>query len=424
MSEEEKSYESFADIESEAQEEISKKEIRVAAPPEEKKTEEKPQLKAKQPWLSFKQVNFSRDFYYLRRHPFWIVMNILLVLFLCFFLLLYANYLDKLKYEELIAYVAKEHKLPPDFKGEVPKEAEELMHHYHIREQQIQESKKLVKDDPRINEPVMGDFYPEVLSNDDVLLILQAQNIGLVTRSGAVKTELMNLSGLNLTQVSFLEMNNFERSDLRYTNFEGISQDHMIFRAASLQYAQFVDAQIPKANFTRARLDSANFFSASAPESIFNGAIAPRSLFSRTKLTDCNFDESLFKLAEFNDANLAGSTAKYSRFEAASFRNANLEGVNFKGAHLAGASFVEANLRGVNFSNANLDGANFEGADIAGANFAGTELNQANFYKVKNATEEQFKSSKTKIGINNIPDYVFPKQRSFRTRFKAPNTPY
>ncbi|MBT6843844.1 MAG: pentapeptide repeat-containing protein [Candidatus Melainabacteria bacterium] len=388
--------------------------------------DEKPKVAAasNEPWLNFKTLDLGRDIKNLINKPFWVLMNFLLVLCLVFFLLLFSDYLEEVKYNDLIAYVAINHHLPEGHKGEIPELAQELMHHHHIKQAQLEEAQKLVKDDPRINDPIMGDFYPEALSNEDVNLILEGQDIGMVTRSGAVKTELMNLSGLDLSKLSFDEMNNFLQSDLRYTSFEGVHQANMSFRGASAQYAQFVDAKLPEANFTRARIDSANFYSSTITDALFTGAIGPRALMSESDFHNSKFNESLFKLADFSGSNLENCNFRSSNLEAASFRGANLKNVNFKGSNLRSVNFVNANLEGADLSNTGLEAANFEGANLQNTKFNNADLNQANFLKVKNATEEQFKSSKTKVGIRNIPAYVFPKQRSYRQRFNAPNDVY
>ncbi|MDA0771485.1 MAG: pentapeptide repeat-containing protein [Cyanobacteria bacterium] len=388
--------------------------------------DEKPKVtsSSKDPWLNFKTIDFGRDIKNLINKPFWVLVNFLLILFLVFFLLLFADYLEETKYNDLIAYVAVNHHMPENYQGEIPELAQELMHHHHLKQAQVEEARKLVKDDPRINDPVMGDFYPEALSNEDVILILQGQDIGMVTRSGAVKTELMNLSGLDLSKLSFDEMNNFLQSDLRYTSFEGVNQANMSFRGASAEYAQFVDAKLPEANFIRARIDSANFYNSTVYNSLFTGAIGPRALMSESDFHNSKFDETLFKLADFSGSNLENCNFRSSNLEAASFRGANLKNVNFKGSNLRSVNFVNANLEGADLSNTGLEAANFEGANLQDTKFNDADLNQANFHKVRNANEKQFKSSKTKVGIRNIPDYVFPKQRSYRERFSAPNDVY
>lgn len=386
--------------------------------------EEKPAVRINRPWIDLDHTNLVRDFKNLFTKPFWIIMMLLLVLFLTLFLLLFFDFLKQDEYDRLIGYVATNHKAPDWYQGDLPPEAEELIRSYNEKVKQINNSRKLIQDDPRIASPIMGDFYPEELTNEDVLLILKNQDIGLVTRSGAVKTELMNLSGLNLSKISFAELNNFLQSDLRYTNFEGISQANLVFRGASAQFAQFVDAEIPQANFTRARIDSANFYNSIAPKSLFVEAVGKESLMSEADFSGSNFNEAIFKLADFSESILDGASAKYSNFEGASFRDASLINVDFRNAILRGVNFVNANLKRVDFTGAALEGANFEGADIEGAKFNNADLNQCNFRKVRNAERKQFESSKTRVGIRNIPDYVFPKQKSFKERFRPPSTPY
>lgn len=66
----------------------------------------------------------------------------------------------------------------------------------------------------------------------------------------------------------------------------------------------------------------------------------------------------------FDDATLAGMSAKGACGIGVSFRNAQLQGAKFDGADLRGAHFDGADLRGASFRGANLWHANFAGADL------------------------------------------------------------
>ena len=377
-------------------------------------------VKGKSPWVNLSDINFQEDLRNLYRKPFWILVTLLALLVLTLFILLFMDYLQDERHKALQGYVLTQHKVPEWYKGPLPKDVEEILHEYKQKREHEQASLRLEPDDPRAKDPVMGDLYPEVLTNEDVTLILEEQKIGPITRQGAEQPEKMNLSGLNLTKISFEYLNNFLQSNLRYANFTGVKVDGLIFRGASMRNAIFVDAVIPNANFTRARMNYTNFFSADLHNSLFTGAIGQNSLLSETNLSNCNFNESIFKLADFSNAILDGSSAKYAYFEGANFRDASLVGVNFYGAILRGVSFVNANLEGANLTGASLEGANFEGANLAGAILKDADLTLVDFKNVQNLTKAQIESSKTEIGMKNIPKYVFPQRKSWNERFSPP----
>ena len=383
------------------------------------KKEEAPVIK-RSPWIDFNTIDLQEDLKNLYRKPFWIVVTLLAILILTLFILLFVEYLKDERYKALKGYVATQHKVPEWYKDPLPADVKEILDEYHKKREHELALLRLEPDDPREKDPVMGDFYPEVLTNEDVTLVLEEQNIGPITPRGAEEPEKMNLSGLNLTKISFQYLNNFVQSNLRYTNFTGIRASGLNFRGASLQNAIFVDAVIPGANFTRARLDYTNFYSADARNSLFVGAIAQKALLSEANLSNSNFDESIFKLADLSNSVLDGSTAKYAYFEGANFRDASLIGVNFSGAILRGVSLVNADLQGANLTGASLEGANLEGANLAGTILKDADLTLVDFKDVRNLTRAQVESSSTEIGMKNMPKYVFPQRKSWNERFSPP----
>ncbi len=414
---------SFEDIANEAsadQEEANAAEVDesdVEAQPV--KPEPKPRVKPS-PWIDFKTIDLQEDLRNLYRKPFWIVVTLLAILILALFILLFVEYLKDERYKALKGYVSTQHKVPEWYKDPLPADVKEILDEYHHKREHELALLRLEPDDPHEKDPVMGDFYPEVLTNEDVILVLEEQNIGAITPRGAEQPEKMNLSGLNLTKINFQYLNNFVQSNLRYTNFTGVRASGLIFRGASLQNAIFVDAVIPGANFTRSRLDYSNFFSADVRGSIFTGAIGQKALLAETNLSESNFDEGIFKLADFSNAILDGSTAKYAYFEGANFRDASLIGVNFKGAILRGVSLVNANLSGANLTGASLEGANLEGANLDGAILKDADLTLVDFKNAQNLTKAQIESSKTVLDIKNLPKSVFPQRQSWNERFTPP----
>ena len=101
-----------------------------------------------------------------------------------------------------------------------------------------------------------GKYYPEKLSNDDLLAILEYQNIGTITRAGAKFPELMNLSGLNLTKLNFTYLKTFVGSNIKGTNFSYTENPDASFRGSTATKANFSHADLEKANFIRALIDN------------------------------------------------------------------------------------------------------------------------------------------------------------------------
>ncbi len=380
--------------------------------------------KVKSPWIDLNSVNLQEDLRNLYRKPFWIVVTLLAILILTLFILMFVEYLEDERHKALLGYVSTQHKVPQWYKDPLPEDVKHILDEYHEKREQEMAKLKLEPEDAHAKDPIMGDFYPEVLTNEDVILILEEQNIGPITPRGAEKPEKMNLSGLNMTKINFQYLNNFVQSNLRYSDLSGIKASGLVFRGASLTGAIFVDAVIPGTNFTRAKIDDTNFYGADLRSSNFLGAFAQKSLLSHANLSNCNLNDAIFKLSDLSNAILDGSTAEYGYFEGANFRGASLVGVNFEGAILRGASLVNANLSGANLMGASLEGADLEGANLDGAKLRNADLTMADFNNAQNLTREQIDSSKTQIGIRNIPTYVYPQRKSWNERFKPPQTPY
>lgn len=420
--------ESFEDIASEAGFDEENPDLNAAennGEAGEKKEKEKEPPKPKQPWIDFTAIDFEEDLRNLYSKPFWIIVTLLAILTMVLFVLMFVDYLGNEEYKALQGYVATQHKVPKWYKKKtLPKDVQEILDEYNHKRHMEMEALKLEKEDPRAKEPLMNKFYPEILTNEDVMLILEEEKIGPISRRGAERTELMNLSGLNLTKISYEFMNVFIQSNLRKTNFTAINAPGLEFRGASMQESKFTGAIIPYSGFVRAKLSDADFAGADLHNCKFISAIAERAIFVNANLNKANMDEAVFKLSDFGNAILIEASAKYGYFEGANFRDANLEGMDFKKANLKGVCFVNANLRYVNFSGASLEGANFEGADLEGAVLKDANISLANFKDVKNADREQFESTASNIEVKNIPKYVFPQRKSWRERFKAPVDPY
>ncbi len=381
--------------------------------------EEKPQ-RSHDPWVSVEDFDFKKDLRSLYKNPFWIIVTILAALILALFIALFLELKKEETYRNMMGYVRIHHRAPPWYKQKLPEEAQESIRNYHIKHEKELEKFQIDKPDPHADEKVIGDKYPNPVSNEDVVKILKKQKIGPVNDFGAENSEKANLSGLNLTKLNYRYMNKFVGANLRYCDLSGIEAIELIFRGASLQYAQFVESKIERANFIRARINNSNFYLAKAPLSLFESAIAIEAHFAEADLTGSNLNEAVFKEADFSNAILEGITAKQAFMEAANFSEASLINANFTNANLRGASFARADLRCVNFRNANLDGANFDGANIEGAIFDNADIAMANFRNVQNISFEQINKSKFLLSAKNIPIEIIPKKYSWRERFKPP----
>ena len=380
----------------------------------------KKKKKVRAPWIDLNNFDLIKDFQSIPRSPLWIIVSVLaLLIFILFIAKFYQLHLEE-KHELLRGYVMI-HKKPPDgYKGKLPKDIQEIIDIYR-QKKKIEEMKyQLIHDDPRESEPRMSDSYPNTLSDEDLLLILEAQNIGEVYKSGVEKTELMNLSGLDLTKLSYKYFTKFIGANLIGTRFDGIKVGDLLFRGASLHYAQFVDAEIPRANFIRTKMSYINFYGANLTESQFIGAVSDKAHFHYANLSQTDFNETVFKQSDFSNCKMDFSSARNAYFEGSNFRDASLIGVSFRNSNLKAVSFVNADLRGANFENCDLEGANFEGANIELANFKDADVTNVNFKNVKNATREQLEATRFLVSAFNIPPGLIPGKQSWQERYRAP----
>jgi uncharacterized protein YjbI with pentapeptide repeats len=386
----------------------------------EEEAKKKKKNKIKSPWIDLNRFDLVEDFKSISSNPFWMIVSILALLIFILFIVKFIQLHMEEQHEVLRGYVLVHKRAPKGYKGKLPHDIQEIIDIHNQKRKNEELKYLLIHDDPRENEPKMSDSYPNTLNDEDLLLILEAQNIGEVYKSGVEKTELMNLSGLDLTKLSYKYMRNFVGSNLIGTKFDGIKVGDLLFRGASLHYAQFVSADIPRTNFIRTKMSYINFYGANLTESKFIGATSDKAHFHYANLSETDFNETVFKQSDFSNCKMDFSSARNSYFEGSNFRDASLIGVSFKNSNLKGVSFVNADLRGVNFENCDLEGSNFEGADIELANFKNADVTNVNFRNVKNATKAQLEATQFLVSAYNIPDGIIEGKQSWQERFRAP----
>lgn len=388
---------------------------------EEIKESKKKSINKQQAWIDFKTIDLKQDAKAILKRPFYIIVLILGMLLLILFIAMFFEYKATEYAKRLDGYVKNTYKIPDWHKGELPEHLKEFLHNYEAKKKKIAQEKTIIHPDPRANEEIIGRSYPKAINNETLLKILKKQKIGEVTAEGVVKTEKMNLSGLDMSKVDYKYFRNMVSSNLMYTSFNGIEEEGLLFRGASLQFSQFVDAAIIKTNFVRSRLSYANFFESISDNSLFNNAIAEKAHFQSARSVNSNFNSAIFLKSDFSNSILDGITAKYSNWEGTSFREASLIGANFKEANLRGVSFVEADLSNVNFEGAKLEGANFTGANLLNTNFKNADVAQVNFLKVKNASFNQLNQASFLLSAKAIPEELVPKKKSWKERFIVPH---
>ena len=373
------------------------------------------------PWMDFKSFDLKRDASTLFKRPFYIIVLVLGVLLLVLFMAMFMEYQETEYMKRLDGYVRTNHKIPEWYTKELPDELKQFLKNYEEKKQKAINDKLLIHPDPRAKEPIIGRDYPNPINNDTLKAILKKQNIGEVSDEGVVRTELMNLSGLDMSKINYKYFRSMVAANLRYASFNDIDEEGLLFRGASLDYAQFVGAIIPKTNFIRAKLSYSNFYEAVTDASLFNNVIAEKAHFHGSRLVSSNFNNVVFLKSDFSDSIMDGITAKYSNWEGSDLSESSLIGANFKDANLKSVSFVNADLRGVNFEGASLEGANFEGANLNGTNFKNTDVTGTSFKDAKNVSFGQLNEAKFLLSAKSIPEEIVPKKKSWKERFVVPH---
>ncbi len=318
-------------------------------------------------------------------------------------------------YNNLEGYIRVNHAAPLDYKDEVPPELQKIIDNYNRIH-----NKKVVNPDYLFhgpNEKIMGEMFPEKLSNEDLFLILEYQKIGQVTRAGIKETALMNLSGLDLRNINFLYLKEFLQSNLRKTNFNNVVNQKANFRAASMEEASFINSDLRFAKFIRSKMSYSNFSGADLRHSDLREAKALTSKFEASNSSNSKFENANFNFSSFKDAISEHSIFKSASFEGVDFSNAKLAHSSFKYAKLRACDFSGADLSHVDFTQANLDGCNFYKANLEGAIFKDATVQETDFFGALNASKKQLDASDFLLGAKSLPKDLIPQRRSWKERF-------
>ena len=328
---------------------------------------------------------------------------------------------DHEDHKHLVGYIKINHKLPDNFEGPIPEEVKEVVIKYAKHPEKYLEHDDL----PHYlqhhhhakKEVIMSEKYPGLITNDQLLLILEEQDLGKVSARGTEYTEKINLSGLDLRSVDFKYLNKFIQSNLKGVNLVGVYIEDAQFRGANLEEADLSLADLRDSSFIRAKVRRTKFIETDLTNSNFYGAKGDLVNFTKSFLAGTNFKEVSMKEAQFVGA-LAFST---------NFRDSFLLGVNFSDAQLANANFKGANLTAVNFHGANLQGANFEGAILRAANFSDANVLNANFTHAqvqkafladaKEISLEQLEAADKSHHAASLPEWVNKSKLSWKKRF-------
>jgi uncharacterized protein YjbI with pentapeptide repeats len=375
----------------------------------------------KAPWFDLNSVNFIEDTKQLFRKPLTIIIFVLAVLFLTLFIMMLLEFKHQQDLDKLRGYVLTKKVVPDWYKDKLPKDLEEFLHDQKLKRKKIAEQYKLVKEDPRLDLPFLGDKHPGKLKNEEIFAILKTQDVGQINPIEVEKPENMNLSGIDMTAFDYTYFKVFVAADMRGSDFSGVKTCDLNFRGASLQYSQFVASDLPKTNFIRSHLSYANFYQAKMLYALFQNATARNVQMTEANFTNANFAESAFLDCDFSKAILDRINAYRSHFEGTFFNEASLVNANFRKAKLVGASFRYCNLAGVNFEDADLTAVDFTGANLQGVNFKNADITEANFKDVVNVEFQQLAATQYLRSARNIDRAMIPKKLSWKERYIVPN---
>ena len=142
------------------------------------------------------------------------VLYALGALVFCLFLFLLLDLKEVQETQKLIGYIKIHHKVPEWFHGEeLPAEAHEHLENYRAKQEKIRQSYIVIPEDRNANNKVLGSLDDKPLTNEKLMKILKAQDLGRVTQSGVEKPENMRLSGYDFTQLSYKYFREFVGAD-------------------------------------------------------------------------------------------------------------------------------------------------------------------------------------------------------------------
>mgnify|MGYP001555731626 CR=1 FL=1 len=326
---------------------------------------------------------------------------------------------DQEDYKYLVGYIKINRKLPEGAKGPFPEEVKDIirnyvknpekyldhtdlpLHHHHDKKQEI----------------IMSEKYPGLITNEQLLLILEEQDLGKVSARGTEYTEKINLSGLDLRSVDFKYLNKFIQSNMKGVNLMGVYIEDAQFRGAQLDGADLSLADLRDSSFIRSKVGHVKFVETDLTNANFYGAKGELVDFTKSFLAGVNFKEVELKESQFNGALAFNTNFRDAFLLGANFSQAKLANANFKGANLTAVDFRGADLTGVNFEEAILHGANFRGANVLNANFSHAQVQKAFLKDAKELTIEQLEAADKSHRAASLPDWVNKSKLSWKKRF-------
>ena len=332
------------------------------------------------------------------------------------------NSKSKEEYKQLIGYIKVNHDLPEGVEGPFNEEVTKIIRNYvrhperYLKNEHEHHHHALheMKDPMSID---MSEKYPGLITNEQLLLILEEQDLGKVSAKGTEYTEKINLSGLDLRSIDYKYLNKFIQSNLKEANFEGVVIQDAQFRGANVAGAKFNFATLTDSSFIRAKMNMASFVETELTNSNFYGAKGELVNFEKAFLAGANFKETELLEVQFNGSLLFSANFKDSFLLGADFGGAELRNVNFRRTNLTAANFRKANLEGANFEGANLVGVNFRDADLTNAIFKGAKISKALLAEAKGLTIEQLEEAELAYSAASLPEWVNKSKLSWKRRF-------
>ncbi|NQY78893.1 MAG: pentapeptide repeat-containing protein [Candidatus Caenarcaniphilales bacterium] len=326
---------------------------------------------------------------------------------------------DQEDYKHLIGYIKINRKLPEGVKGPFNEEVKDIIRNYvkHPEKYLDHTDLPLHHHHEKKKEIIMSDKYPGLITNDQLLLILEEQDLGKVSARGTEYTEKINLSGLDLRSVDFKYLNKFIQSNMKGVNLMGVYIEDAQFRGAQLEGSDLSLADLRDSSFIRSKVCHVKFIETDLTNANFYGAKGELANFTKSFLAGVNFKEIEMKEAQFNGALAFSTNFRDAFLLGANFSQAKLKNANFKGANLTAVDFRGADLTGVNFEEAILHGANFRGANVQNANFSHAQVQKALLKDAEELTIEQLEAADKSHRAASLPEWVNKSKLSWKKRF-------
>ena len=217
------------------------------------------------------------------------------------------------------------------------------------------------------------------LSRKQVLHIVKmGQKQGRIPDFSGTNLKQMNLSGMYLSGVYFIEANlnqiNLNRAILTGANFSEAELNEANLRGANLGEAHLIKAKLDQANLSGTYLSHANLRGAELRQTNLIGANLSGAI-----LSGANLSGAILRGANLSGADLVWADLSHADLTETDLSEADLSEADLSGAQLGRADFSGANLFRTNLSKADLHQAQLIWTDLSGADLTEVNLNQAQF---------------------------------------------